>query len=451
VSLLAVGLSHHTTPTWLLERSSLAGDDLRKALHELVAGADVGEAVVLSTCNRTEVYAASTSFHGGLAEVGDVLARVTGLPLEQLREHLYPLHDARAVQHLLSVACGLDSALVGEAQIQGQVREAFRTADEEGTVGRELGDVFRQALRVGRRARTETGIDQAGRSVVSLGLDVAGRLLAGSAGEAAPGPETDAGLVGRAALVVGAGSTGALAATLLRAAGVGSLEVANRTAERAERVAMTLQATAVPEDGLVDALARADVVVSGTAAAGFVLTAEDVSAAVARRDGRPLVLLDLALPHDVDPGVAVLPGVHLVDLDDLRDEPGAEAPESEVAAVRAIVDAEVLGYAGRQQVARVAPTVAALRAKADGVLRDELARLAGRVPDLDPGVRAELELTVSRVVDKLVHAPTVRVKELAQAPGGDRYAEALRELFGLDRTAVTAVSAPVPPGTREAP
>lgn len=437
MSVLVLGLNHRTASTALLERVSLVGDDLRKALSELVSGESIAEAVVLSTCNRVEVYASTTTFHGGVAEITDLLARVSGLPLAELQTSLYPLHEARAVQHLLSVACGLDSLLVGESQIQGQVREAFRLAQEEGTVGRELGELFRHAVRVGRRARTETAIDAAGRSLVEVGL----RLAVQAVGH----------LAGRRALLVGAGSTGALAGSLLLRAGVTGITVANRSAERGERLAAALGGPAVGLDDLSRALAEADIVVCSTASTAPVITHEVVAAAVDARAGRPLFLLDLALPRDVDPAARALAGVSLADLETLRIVLEEEPAGADVAEVRAIVEQEVGAFLGWQRAVRVAPTVVALRTKAEALARVELDRLRGRLPDLDATVRAEVEQTVQRLVDKLLHAPTVRVKELAEAPGGDSYADALRELFGLDRGAVEAVSAPVgvdadPPG-----
>lgn len=437
MSVVVVGLNHRTAPTAVLEAVSLAGDDLRKALHELVDGEHVAEAVVLSTCNRVEVYASTTTFHGGVAEITDLLGRVSGLPLAELQTSLYPLHEARAVQHLLSVACGLDSLLVGESQIQGQVRHAYAVAEEEGTVGRSLGELFRHAVRVGRRARTETAIDAAGRSLVEVGLRLAVEAV---------GP-----LDGLHALVVGAGSTGSLTGQLLRRHGVAAVTVANRTPERGARLAAALAGSTVGLDALPAALVAADVVVSSTSATAPVLSEAMVADAVAARGGRPLFLLDLALPRDVDPAVRALPGVSLADLETLRAVLEGEPAGADVADVRAIVDEEVGAFLGWQRAVQVAPTVVALRTKAEAMMRDELDRLTGRLPDLDPVVRGEVEQTVHRLVDKLLHAPTVRVKELAQSPGGDSYAEALRELFGLDRGAVTAVSAPVPPDTADEP
>lgn len=430
MSILALGLNHRSAPMRLLEEASAGLEDTGKALHELLRGEHVGEAVLLSTCNRVEVYANAATFHGGVAEVTDLLARTSGVPLEEMSDSLYVHHDARAVQHLFSVACGLDSMLVGEGQILGQLRSAFRCAQEEDAVGRVLGELFRHALRVGKRARTDTGIDRAGASLVGVGLRLAEQVL----GE----------LTGAQVLLVGAGSTGALAAATLRRRGVGRIVVINRSAERAERLAAAAQGSAASPEELPGLLETVDLVVCSTSSTGTVLDAEVLAPVLARRGGRPLFLLDLALPHDVDPGVRSLPGVTLADLDALRAVLETEPAGDEVEQVRQLVAEEVAVFLGWQRAMRVAPTVVALRAKADGLVAAELDRLSGRLPDLDARTRGEVTATVRRVVDKLLHGPTVRVKELAESPGGDAYADALRELFELDRKAPEALSAPDP-------
>jgi glutamyl-tRNA reductase len=423
VSVLAVGLSHKSAPTAVIERASLSTEEVRKALHELVRGDAVSEAVVISTCTRVEVFVDAQTFHGGVDEVSDLLARESGLSLEVLREHLYLHHDARAVQHLFEVACGLDSVLVGEAQIQGQVRDALRIAQSEGAAGRVLGELFGHALRTGRRARTETSIDDAARSLVAIGIRQAGKVLGG--------------LAGRRALLVGAGATGSLAARVLVADGIGTTVVANRSADRAERVAGLIPGAVVAGlDDLPALMAAADIVVCSTAGSQPLITAEDLP-------DRPLVIVDLAMPRDVDLSVADLPGVTIIDLESLRDGLAGEPAGIDVAAVAELVDEEVLAFSTWQHARSVAPTVTALREQAARVVADELQRLSGRLPELDDAARDEVSQTVQRVVDKLLHAPTVRVKELAAGPDGRHYAEALRELFGLDRDAVTAVSAPV--------
>ncbi|HEU0130547.1 MAG TPA: glutamyl-tRNA reductase [Mycobacteriales bacterium] len=428
MSVLVVGLSHRSAPVELLERVAIPADHIPKALHELQHGTSVAEAAILSTCNRVEVYAHVARFHGGVQEVTDLLSRLSGVPIDELSDHLYVHYEERAVQHLFTVASGLDSMVVGEGQILGQVRAAFRVAQEEGSVARVLGELFRHSLRVGKRVRTETAIGRAGASLVGIGLRVATASLGPL------GPHTNA-------VVVGAGSMGALAGATLRREGVERITVANRTAERAAALAATLEGRGIALEDLPAALAEADLVVSSTGAAGTVLDAETLRAARGGSD-RPLFLLDLALPRDVDPAVRELPGVRLADLDALRAVLDTEETGADLDECRRIVADEVAVFLGWQRAMRVAPTVVALRAKADAVITAELERLAARVPGMDGRSRGEVESAVRRVVEKLLHAPTVRVKELAEAPGGDHYAEALRELFGLDPQVPEAVAAP---------
>jgi glutamyl-tRNA reductase len=323
---------------------------------------------------------------------------------------------------MFSVAAGLASMVVGESQILGQLRSAYALASDAGTVGSVLHDLAQTALRVGKRAHTDTGIDQAGASIVSVALDRAEEVL-GS-------------LTGRSAVVVGAGSMGALAGATLRRRGIGAITVANRGVDRAERLATSLGGRAITLEAIPEAIGTADLLVSSTGATGLVVELD----AIAARNGRPLVVLDLALPRDVDPAVAELLDVTYVGLDALR-EGGAAVSAEEVAAAAAIV-AEELGahLTSRQQLA-VAPTVTALRARANQVIESELARLYGRLPEIDDQVRREVSDAVRRAVEKVMHAPTVRVKELASMPGGDQYATALRELFDLDPAAVESVAA----------
>jgi glutamyl-tRNA reductase len=428
MSVLVVGLSHKTAPVELLERVAINPDHVPKALAELQQGAHVVESVVLSTCNRVEVYAHVTRFHGGVQEVSDLLARLSGVLLDDLSDHLYVHYEDRAVHHLFNVAAGLDSMVVGEGQILGQVRAAFKTAQDEGAIGRVLGELFRHSLRVGKRVRTDTAVGRAGASLVAIGLRVA---------QAAIGPLTQ----DTKALIVGAGAMGALAGTTLRREGVGTIVVANRTPERAATLAQTLDGRGIALDDLESAIADADLVVSSTGASGIVVEADAVRRAVADRTERPLFFLDLALPRDIDPAVRDLPGVRLADLDALRAVLDTEESGAELDECRRIVADEVAVFLGWQRAMRVAPTVVALRAKADALIAAELERLSARV-DLGGKERGEVESAVRRVVEKLLHAPTVRVKELAEAPGGDHYAEALRELFGLDPQVPEAVTAP---------
>jgi glutamyl-tRNA reductase len=431
MSVLVVGLSHHTAPVSVLERAALTGDALAKLLTDAVDSEHVSEVVVLSTCNRIEVYAEVEKFHGGVADLSELLGRYTTLGHDGLTPYLYVHYEDRAVQHLFTVACGLDSLVVGEGQILGQVKSALALAQELGTAGRVLNELAQQALRVGKRAHSQTGIDRAGQSLVSVGLEQARAVI---------GP-----LEGRHALVVGAGSMSALAATTLRRAGVGEIVVANRTYGRAVRVADAVGGRAVPLDAVDAELAAADLVVSCTGAAGLLLGAAQLRTVLERRPDRPIFLLDLALPRDVDPAVRDVDGAYLVDLERLSEIGGDRTAETDVDAARHIVAEEVTAFASWQRTAQVAPTVVALRTMADDVVAAELARLVGRLPELGEHDRDEIAKTVRRVADKLLHMPTVRVKELAGGPDGHAYAAALRELFDLDLKAVEAVTRPDSP------
>jgi glutamyl-tRNA reductase len=444
MSTLVVGLSHKSAPLTLLERALVSGDDLAKLLRDLWAAEHVAGVFVISTCNRAEIYAEVDKFHGGVSVICDLLARHSGIPLAELTPHLYVHYEDRAVQHLLAVACGLDSMVIGESQILGQVRQALQIAREQRTLDRPLSELGTLALRTGKRAHAETGIDQAGASLVTVGLAAAASRLRGLA------PSADGGqaplLAGLSVLVVGAGSMSSLAVATAAKLGPAGITVANRGQQRARQLAATVSARWTNLSRLTAEVAAADLVVSCTGAPGLVLTAAMVREALAARTAaRPLVLLDLALPRDIDPDAGRLPGVAVVGLEDLRNAgspglPGALAHDEHVAAVRQIVADEFAAHVSAGRAARVAPTVVALRAKAAEVVDAELARLASRLVDLDPRTRDEVARALHRVVDKLLHAPTVRVKELAGSPGADSYEAALRVLFDLDPATVAAVA-----------
>ncbi|MFE9256550.1 glutamyl-tRNA reductase [Streptomyces sp. NPDC006879] len=568
MSLLVVGLSHRSAPVSVLERAALAAPAQIALLHETLATEPAAEATVLATCNRIELYADVDKFHAGVAELSTLLARHSGVGLEELTPYLYVHYEDRAVHHLFSVACGLDSMVVGEGQILGQIKDALALGQEQHTAGRLINDLFQQALRVGKRAHSETGIDRAGQSLVTFGLE-----------QLAAGAEVSGWAAGKRALVIGAGSMSSLAAATLARAGVSEVVIANRTAERAKRLAEILGAAAtgaaahaITMSEVADELTRVDIVVSCTGATGLVLTADAVSRALTEHTTRPdgpltdalapvaiasgtvpaqpsgstarsgladgdlvarlaaaaaqhgrltdagpvrsplastvgaealtegcpldldapavdgraaitgvdagalelhgawadqgeaagrgtlrrgssgngaphdrraharLALLDLAMPRDIDAAVHRIRGVRLVDIESLA-EAAADAPmAADVEQVRDIVSAEVAAFGAAQRAAHITPTVVALRAMAAQVVASEVARLDGRLPELDDKQRAEVTQTVRRVVDKLLHAPTVRVKQLASEPGGAGYAEALRELFDLDPQTVASVS-----------
>ncbi len=439
MSVLVVGLNHKGAPLALLERTALTGDALVKMLHDIARADDVAGAVALSTCNRVEIYAEVGKFHGAVSAICELLSRHSGVPQAELTPCLYVHYEDRAVQHMLAVACGLDSMVVGESQVLGQLRQALRVAREQGTVSRVLSDVGSLALRTGKRAHTETAIGGTGASLVSVGLRAAARQL-GAERAAADGEQQ---LAGRNVLVIGAGSMSGLAVASVARAGAAEIVVANRTRQRAERLAAGVGGQASDMADLVALMAAADLVVSCTGAPGHVITAEMVTAALARRAGRgPLVLLDLAMPRDVAPGVGDVPGVAVTDLDTLAADgnAGLRPGDSAVADVRQIVADELTAHLTAGRAASVAPTVVALRDKAAKVVDAELARLAGRLGDLDDSALTEVAKSMRRVADKLLHAPTVRVKELAGAPGADSYEDALRVLFDLDPATVQSVA-----------
>ncbi|MEV8428878.1 glutamyl-tRNA reductase [Streptomyces sp. HUAS 31] len=566
MSLLVVGLSHRSAPVSVLERAALGTDAQIKLLQDTVAAEPATEAAVLATCNRIELYADVDKFHAGVAELSTLLAQHSGVGLDELTPYLYVHYEDRAVHHLFSVACGLDSMVVGEGQILGQIKDSLAKAQELHSAGRLLNDLFQQALRVGKRAHSETGIDRAGQSLVTFGLE-----------QLAEGTDVTEWARGKKALVIGAGSMSSLAAATLARAGVAEIVIANRTQDRAERLVEILTdgtdvpARAVPMESVPVELTRADVAVSCTGATGLVLAAEEVAAAVEGRTGRPvafdgagsggrtadrapapranadsadvrqtplpptsvgtdencpldvaavqggfsvlgeaavagmdaatleqhaawaagsavdrreaarrspeadaelitalaataatvgriperrkpepvievprptpaLSLLDLAMPRDIDAAVHRLTGVRLVDIESLA-EASADAPmAADVDQVRRIVSDEVAAFGAALRAAHITPTVVALRAMAADVVANEIARLEGRLPGLDDKHRGEITQTVRRVVDKLLHAPTVRVKQLAAEPGGAGYADALRTLFDLDQETVASVS-----------
>jgi glutamyl-tRNA reductase len=423
MSVLVVGVSHKTAPVSVLERLTLGPGGADKLVHAVAGCEYVAEATVLATCNRVEIYTEVDRFHGSVEAVSRLLCELADEAPEDVVPHLYVHYDDGAVSHLFHVASGLDSMVVGEGQILGQVREALRVGQEAGTLGPALNVLFQQALRVGKRVHAETDIDHAAPSLVGLALDRA-------AAEVGP-------VAGKRVLVVGAGSMAGLAVATISRLGAADVVVASRTEAHARRLAEQYDGRAVPIDGVREALSKADLLVSCTGATGVVLPLAVVAAARAGST-EPLAVIDLALPHDVDPAVAELPGVSLFDLARLAEVVNRDA--ADVDAVRGIVTEEITAFLTARSSATVTPTVVALRTMATGIVDAEMQRLSARLPDLDPVVRGEVEHAVRRVADKLLHQPTVRVKELANETGAVSYATALAELFSLDPDAVTAMT-----------
>ena len=419
MSVVVVGLNHRTVPLDLLERMTVPSSLLPKALADLTSREHVTEAVVLSTCNRIEVYVFAEKFHGAYQDIRNFFAEVSHVAPEEFSDHLTSLYDGDAARHLFSVASGLDSAVLGEHEILGQVRSAWEVSSAESAVGPVLNPLFRHALEVGKRVRTETAISRNITSVSQAAVAMATDRLGG--------------LEGRQVLVVGAGEMGEGLARALHSGGVAGIRVANRTWDRAVEVAERLGGVPVRLDDLPHHLAEVDVLLTSTGASAVILEHGDLASVVGERHGRELLVVDIAVPRDVDPAAGEIEGVTLLDMDDLREfaEVGIRERQREVTAVQTIVDAELDRYVDESTARSVAPLVASLRSRGDLVRSGELERLAARLGDLDDRQREAVEVLAAGIVGKLLHEPTVRMKDAAGTARGERLAEALRDLFDL--------------------
>ncbi|HEY2999532.1 MAG TPA: glutamyl-tRNA reductase [Acidimicrobiales bacterium] len=420
MSVVVIGLNHRTAPLDLLERMAVADGQLPKALHDLCTREHISEALVLSTCNRTEVYAVAERFHGAYSDIRGFLADFSYLPPEEFSDHLYVHYDTAAVSHLLSVTAGLDSAVLGESEIQGQVKLAWERARDEGTAGPTLNLLLRHALEAGKRARTETGIARNIASVSQAAVAMAGERLGGVAG--------------KTVLVLGAGEMGEGMAVALAGAGVARVLVANRTPARARELAARVGGQAVPLVELPDRLAEADVLLTSTGSQVPLIDRADVEPLMAARGERPLLVVDIAVPRDVDPGVGEIAGVTLLDMDDLRAfaAHGVAERRREVVAVEAILHDEIERYLVATSAREVAPMIVALRRRAEEVRLSELDRFRGRYEDLDPRQVDLVDAVTRGLVAKLLHPPTVVLKDAAGSSRGDRLVAALRELFEIE-------------------
>lgn len=419
MSVVVIGLSHHQAPLDVLERVAVDAVRLPKVLQDLVARPSIAEAVVLSTCNRTEVYVSAERFHGAFADVRDVFADLAGVPAEAFDPYLSSWFDDGAAEHLFAVAAGLDSVVLGESEILGQVRGAWEDAQGEGACRGALNILFRHAVEVGKRARTETGISRSTASVSHAAVSMASEHLGG--------------LARRRVLVLGAGEMGEGIAVALSSAGVAEIRVANRTFDRAVTLAARVNGRAVHVDDLGGALDDVDLLLTSTAATTVVIDQSDLEGALRRREGRPLLIVDVAVPRDVDPSVAGLDGVTLLDIDDLKAfaAAGVREREREVGAVRALVADEVRRWIDDVTAREVAPLVSALHSRAEAVRVGELERYRSRLDGLDARAREAVEAVTRGIVGKLLHDPTVRLKDVAGTAKGERLAEALRDLFDL--------------------
>ncbi len=420
MSIVVLGVNHKSAPLDVIERVTISDESLPKSLHGLVSRDHVRETVVLSTCNRTEVYVVAEKFHGAFADVSDFFCEISGLTVEELQPHFYSQHDDAAVSHLFEVASGLDSAVLGETEILGQVRDAWEKARSESTSRTSLNLLFRHALEVGKRARTETSISKSTASVSHAAVEMATDILGT--------------ISGRKVLVIGAGDMGAGIARALANAGSQSVTVMNRSRERAEQLAQSVGAVVSHIDDLQNAIREADVVLTCTGAGDAIISVEDVRRARGENHNSPLLIVDIAVPRDVEHEVGELPGVTLRDLHDLRDwaQAGIEARQQEAEEVRRIVGEEVERFGQEVKARQAAPLVAELHERAETIRRSEIERYSSRLSGLTPEQREAVEALSKAVVAKLLHSPSMQLKHSAGTPQGERIAAALRDLFDIE-------------------
>lgn len=458
MSVLVVGMSHRSAPVALLERLSVDGMQREETAAALVATPSLTEAMIISTCNRLEVYCVTNSFHSGVQDVVEVLHRVSGIDIDELRSYLYVRYADAAAEHMMVVASGLDSMVVGEQQIIGQVRQAYQRAVAANTAGKTLHALAQSALRAGKRVHTETDIDEAGASMVTVALNEALQYMdlsleksAGTAHQSTANQSTDTVasrttsnvnradeplLIGRTALVLGAGAMASLAATHLGRLGVDKIIVANRTRERADNLVdhahqAGVRAEAVDFADRYRAYGEVDIIVSATGADNY--TVERASFPEIRRDH--VVLIDLSLPRDIADDTADLPGVDLVNIERLHQSLTSQSEEDTTIGhqdAKRIVREELQSFASEQRVREVVPAVSALRKHAAGVVECEMARLRQRRPNMSDDDFAQVQVAIRRAVDKLLHEPTVRAKKLAAESGAVSHETALQEMFGLE-------------------
>lgn len=434
-AVLLVGLSFRSAPVSLLEKIAIADTQLPKLNQALLDHDVLSEALVLSTCNRIEFYTVANAFHTGLNHIVDTIAEFSAVPAEELESHLYVHYSDAAAEHMLTVASGLDSMVVGEQQIIGQLRSAYQIANNSSTVGSTLHELTQRALRTGKRVHTETSIDGAGASMVTFSVDKALTLLGANASQPQP-------LAGRRALIIGAGAMAALGSTHLGKLGIEHITVANRTLSRAQTLVAHAQeagvnATAISLEHMPQTLSTVDLVISATGALDYVVQAEHIRDARAT-EARPMVLIDLSMPRDIDHAAAQLPGVHLLNIEQLTALAGQGTEDEEPA--RRIIEEELRHFLEQQRAQAVVPTVKALRQHAMDLMAEELLALQRHTPEMSEEDRHHVERTLRRFVEKLLHTPTVQAKKLSAAGVKVSYPDALATLFQLPRATVESVS-----------
>ena len=419
MSVIVVGLNHRTVPLDIFEKMTVPEAKLPKALADLSSRENISESVILSTCNRIEIYAYAEKFHGAYQDIRNFLSEISHVAPEDFSDHLIGLFGSDAIEHLFKVSSGIDSAVIGEHEILGQVRSAWELAVEEQVVGTVLNSLFRHSLEVGKRARSETSISRNITSVSQAAVAMADKQLDG--------------LIGKRVLVVGAGEMGEGMAKSLHAGGITELRIANRTWDRALETAERLNGKPVRLDELPQNLTEVDLLLTSTGATAAILEYGDLDEAARQRKGRELLIVDIAVPRDVDPAAADLDGVTLLDMDDLREfaEKGIRAREKEVSSVIEIINEELERFLNLFSARSVAPIVTQLHSRAEEIRNSELQKLFRKFPELTPEQLKGIETLTSAIANKLMHEPTVRLKDAAGTPKGERLSEALQDLFDL--------------------
>jgi glutamyl-tRNA reductase len=418
--LLALGVSHKTAPLDLRERLALTEGRAVSALRELTDAAGIHEAAAISTCNRTELYLIVSDPVEAESTALGVLTRQADIRPTELLGHLYSLRSSEAARHLLRVTAGLDSLIVGEAEIQGQVKRAYELALVEGGTGPILNRLFRGALTAGGRAREETGVGEKGVSIPSVAVELARRSLGD--------------LADRHVLVVGAGESAELVARALVARGVRTVFVANRHYDRAIGLAQRFNGSAVRFEELPEQLEAADIIVSATNSPHHIIERDDLEQVMEARGGRPLLAIDLAVPRDIEPACREVAGVSLYDIDDVQQivERNTTGREAEARRAELIIEAELDRFERWLSSLEVVPTIAALRERGDEVVRRVMAENENRWESLSEADRERLEAMTKAVASRLLHEPTLRMRRSAGSDDAYQFVSALRELFGLD-------------------
>ena len=422
MALFVAGINHRTAPVALREQLALEDDKLRELLRDGLSAGVVDELVVVSTCNRVEVYGVAPVPGEARAAIFRKLCRHRGVDVAAVEAALYTHLDGDAVHHVFRVAASLDSMMLGEPQILGQVKDAFALAQSCETVGPALHTLFTQAFAVAKKVRTDTEIGQHAVSVSFAAVELARKIFAG--------------LAGKAVLLVGAGEMGELAARHLVEQGAFPIYVANRTWSRAQDLARALSGTAVPFDELPTALASVDIVITSTGATMPVITRDTVHRIMHGRRARPLFFVDIAVPRDVEAGVDTLDDVYCYDIDDLKQVVEANIRERAREAQRAesLVEREVAKFRARLSDVEVIPTIVSLRERLEGIRAGEVRKVLARLPEATPETRAALEALSTAIVNKILHAPITKLRESSRAGAGRSWTELVHELFGLARS-----------------